>query len=141
MTSEPDWLASRSALSVLIGWTLSARDRPDPSTLRASTTPRIGLSLGTLQEERWQRDRTGSWPVPSELGAEVLVQSGNSETARQVQDIESLLSRGVDVLVVVAHDPTAMARAVAVAPSGRRPRDLLRPADHRLRGRPLSQLR
>ena len=51
----------------------------------------------------------------TELGAEVLVQSGNSETARQLQDIESLLSRGVDVLVVVAHDPTAMGRAVASA--------------------------
>ena len=45
----------------------------------------------------------------------MIVQSGNSETARQLQDIESLLSRGVQVLVVVAHDPTAMGRAVAAA--------------------------
>jgi D-xylose transport system substrate-binding protein len=45
----------------------------------------------------------------------VLVQSGNSETARQLQDIESLLSRGIQVLVVVAHDPTAMGRAVEAA--------------------------
>src|SRR5262249_23669500 len=50
-----------------------------------------------------------------QLGAEVLVQSGNSDTARQLQDIESLLSRGIDVLVVVAHDPTAMGRAVAAS--------------------------
>ena len=45
----------------------------------------------------------------------MLVQSGNSDTARQLQDIESLLSRGVQVLVVVAHDPTAMGRAVNAA--------------------------
>ncbi len=45
----------------------------------------------------------------------MLVQSGNSDTARQLQDIESLLSRGVQVLVVVAHDPTAMGRAVDAA--------------------------
>ena len=45
----------------------------------------------------------------------MLVQSGNSDTARQLQDIESLLSRGVQVLVVVAHYPTAMGRAVDAA--------------------------
>ncbi|MFO0890546.1 MAG: substrate-binding domain-containing protein [Isosphaeraceae bacterium] len=100
-------------LSVLIGLTLGARDRPGAGTgSEVRQRPRIGLSLGTLQEERWQRDRERFVARAEQLGAEVLVQSGNSETARQIQDIESLLSRGVDVLVVVAHDPTAMGRAV-----------------------------
>jgi D-xylose transport system substrate-binding protein len=75
----------------------------------------IGLSLGTLQEERWQRDRDRFVARAEGQGARVLVQSGNSDTARQLQDIESLLSRGVQVLVVVAHDPTAMGRAVSAA--------------------------
>jgi D-xylose transport system substrate-binding protein len=102
-------------LSVLIGMTIAGRERNGGSGAHSSTRPRIGLSLGTLQEERWQRDRDRIVMRAEQLGAEVLAQSGNSDTARQLQDIESLLSRGVDVLVVVAHDPTAMGQAVAAA--------------------------
>jgi D-xylose transport system substrate-binding protein len=102
-------------LSVLIGLTLGAGGRERAGGSRSVSAPRIGLSLGTLQEERWQRDRDRFVAHAGSLGAEVLVQAGNSETARQFQDIESLLSRGVDVLVVVAHDPTAMNKAVSAA--------------------------
>jgi D-xylose transport system substrate-binding protein len=102
-------------LSLAIGLTLAARPRSGVAHARSAGRPRIGLSLGTLQEERWQHDRDRLVARATQLGAEVLVQSGNSDTARQLQDIESLLSRGIDVLVVVAHDPTAMGRAVASA--------------------------
>ncbi len=102
-------------LSVLIGITIAERGRDGARLRREGSIPRIGLSLGTLQEERWQRDRDRFIARSKELGAEVFVQSGNSETARQMQDIESLLSRGIQVLVVVAHDPTAMGRAVNAA--------------------------
>lgn len=102
-------------LSVLIGATIAGRDRDTSPGARSSDVPLIGLSLGTLQEERWQRDRDRFVARAGELGARVVVQSGNSETARQLQDIESLLSRGIQVLVVVAHDPTAMGRAVDAA--------------------------
>jgi len=102
-------------LSVLTGLVLSGRaSRPLRSTHDGHKVL-IGLSLGTLQEERWQRDRERFVKRAEELGALVLVQSGNSDTARQTQDIESLLSRGVDILVVVAHDPTAMKRPVDAA--------------------------
>ena len=101
-------------LSVLIGATIAGRGR-EAAPARAGEPPLIGLSLGTLQEERWQRDRDRFVARAEDLGARVLVQSGNSDTARQLQDIESLLSRGIQVLVVVAHDPTAMGRAVDAA--------------------------
>jgi D-xylose transport system substrate-binding protein len=102
-------------LSVLIGATIAGRGRDPVPSSRAADMPLIGLSLGTLQEERWQRDRDRFVARAEELGAQVIVQSGNNDTARQLQDIESLLSRGVQVLVVVAHDPTAMGRAVDAA--------------------------
>ena len=58
----------------------------------------------------------------------MLVQSGNSDGLRQVQDIEALLSRGIDCLVVVAFNPAAMQKAVnTVKAAG--VRDLLRPDD------------
>jgi len=102
-------------LSVAIGWTISKQGQTDLPADSAQQPPLIGLSLGTLKEERWQRDRDHFVARANEIGAEVLVQSGNSDGMRQMQDIEALISRGVDVLVVVAFNPAAMAKAVAAA--------------------------
>lgn len=77
--------------------------------------PVIGLSLDTLKEERWQRDRDLFIAEAEKLGATVVVQSANSDDTRQVRDIESLISRGVDVLVVVPHNGAAMSRAMKSA--------------------------
>lgn len=77
--------------------------------------PLIGLSLDTLKEERWQHDRDTFTAAAEKLGAKVIVQSANSDDTRQVRDIESLISRGVDVLVVVPHNGAAMTRAVKSA--------------------------
>src|ERR1041384_4773467 len=77
--------------------------------------PVIGLSLDTLKEERWQRDRDTFIAEAKKLGAEVIVQSANSDDTRQVRDVESLISRNVDVLVIVPHNGSAMTRAVKSA--------------------------
>ncbi len=75
----------------------------------------IGMSLDTLKEERWQRDRDNFTKAAGDLGAEVIVQSANSDDIRQVRDIESLITRGVDVLVIAAHNAEALGRAVKSA--------------------------
>ena len=72
----------------------------------------IGLSMDTLQEERWQSDRDLFVARAKELGAEVLVQAANGDDAKQIQDVESLLSRRVAALVIIPHDGRAMAKAV-----------------------------
>jgi D-xylose transport system substrate-binding protein len=77
--------------------------------------PVIGLSLDTLKEERWQRDRDTFVAEAQRLGATVIVQSANSDDTRQVRDVESLISRQVDVLVIVPHNGAAMTRAVKSA--------------------------
>jgi D-xylose transport system substrate-binding protein len=81
----------------------------------AKDKPVIGLSLDTLKEERWQRDRDTFTAEAQKLGATVIVQSANSDDTRQVRDVESLISRGVDVLVIVPHNGAAMTRAVKSA--------------------------
>jgi len=75
----------------------------------------IGLSLDTLKEARWQTDRDIFVKRATELGAKVLVQSANSDDARQIGDVETLITNKVDVLVIVPHDGTAMAKAVRMA--------------------------
>jgi D-xylose transport system substrate-binding protein len=86
------------------------------TTLFASKEhPVIGLSLDTLKEERWQRDRDTFKAEAEKLGATVIVQSANSDDTRQTRDVESLISRRVDVLVIVAHNGSALDRAVKSA--------------------------
>lgn len=75
----------------------------------------IGLSMDTLQEERWQRDRDLFVAKAEELGAEVIVQAANSDDAVQISQAENLISQGVDVLVVIPHNAAASAAIVEKA--------------------------
>lgn len=75
----------------------------------------IGLSLDTLKEERWQRDRAAFVARAKALGAEVIDLSANSNDTQQVRDVESLITAAVKVLVIVPHNGAAMAKAVGLA--------------------------
>jgi len=76
---------------------------------------KIGLSLDTLKEERWQHDRDLFVARCQELGAEVLVQAANSQDALQNSQAENLLTQGVNVLVVVPHNGKSAATMVESA--------------------------
>jgi D-xylose transport system substrate-binding protein len=65
---------------------------------------RIGLSMDTLKEERWQKDRDLFTRRAEELGAEVIVQSADGNDETQVKQAESLFTQGIDVLVVIPHN-------------------------------------
>ncbi len=102
------------ALSLATGFALSrGGGAAAPAGKRAR--PLIGFSMDTLKEERWLKDRDLFSAKAAELGADVLVQAANGDDTRQIQDIEALLSRGVDALVVVPHNGAAMAKAVTLA--------------------------
>lgn len=77
--------------------------------------PRIGLSMDTLKEERWQGDRDLFKARAEALGAELFVLAANGDDNRQIRDVETLISKGVDVLVIIPHNGAAMARAVQLA--------------------------
>lgn len=100
-------------LSVLLGMALH-REREERGK-RGGGKPRIGLSLDTLKEERWQRDRDTFVARAEQLGAEVIVLSANSDDVQQIKDCNSLLSQNIDVLVIAPHNGDAMSKAVEEA--------------------------
>jgi D-xylose transport system substrate-binding protein len=99
-------------LSLLIGLTLR---RGTGLAAAGPHRPVIGFSMDTLKEERWQRDKDLFTARVHELGADVLVQSANSDDVRQLKDVEALISNRVDALVIIPHDGAAMAKAVRLA--------------------------
>lgn len=77
--------------------------------------PKIGFSIDDLRIERWTRDRDFFIAAADQLGAKVYVQSADASEQRQMAQIENLISRGVDVLVIVPYNATVLANAVAQA--------------------------
>jgi D-xylose transport system substrate-binding protein len=86
-----------------------------PVAEKKSGKIRIGLSMDTLKEERWQKDRDIFVKKAEELGAEVLVQAADGKDETQIKQAESLLTQGVDVLVVIPHNGEVSATIVESA--------------------------
>jgi D-xylose transport system substrate-binding protein len=93
---------------VSLGWA-------NPPTGGGMKKVRIGLSMDTLKEERWQRDRDLFVKKAEALGAQVLVQAANGNDALQNSQAENLLTQGVDVLVVVPHNGVTAGSIVKAA--------------------------
>lgn len=112
MSAKTILTAVSLALSVLIGLVLSRGGRAEAPAQEAQGSVHIGLSLDTLKEARWGKDRDAFQAHAKQLGARITVLSANSDDNRQVMDVNSLITSQVDVLVVVPHDGKAMAKAV-----------------------------
>ena len=95
--------------------TLSAFSFPQARAADAGKKIRIGLSMDTLKEERWQKDRDFFVKKAKELGAEVLVQAANSNDNLQLSQAENLLTQGIDILMVVPHNGVTAASIVESA--------------------------
>ena len=102
-------------LSIITGLVLARSGRSGVALKPGQARPVIGLSLDTLKEERWQRDRDTFVKKAMELGADVKVQDANSDDVRQVADVQTLITLGVDVIVIAPHNGDAMAKAVNLA--------------------------
>lgn len=74
----------------------------------------IGMSFDTFVLERWIRDRDIFVSTASELGAEVNVQNANGDADEQASQIEYLIDKGMDVLVIIAVDGTSPALESAI---------------------------
>lgn len=115
-------------LSILIGCTSSVgeyNDKDDQSYLEQGSEEendevlnealKIGLSMDTLEEERWVKDRDMFVDAVEALGAKVEVKAANGNDALQIAQAETLISQGIDLLVLVPHNAEAAATIVGKA--------------------------
>ncbi|MFS0671747.1 D-xylose ABC transporter substrate-binding protein [Ornithinibacillus sp. 179-J 7C1 HS] len=78
---------------------------------------KIGFSMDTLEEERWAKDRDLFREELEALGAEVEIMVANENAAVQLSQIETMISNGTDLLVVVPYYTETAAAVVEKAHS------------------------
>jgi len=100
---------------------LAACVNPSEEKATATNAPspdrpvRIGFSMDTLKEERWQRDKALVEQRAKEVGAVLDVQVANGDDAVQTRQADNMLTKGVDVLIVAPHNGEIAASIVEAA--------------------------
>lgn len=91
---------------------------PGPSANNAKDPNRklkIGFAMATVKEERWQRDRDAFEAHCKKVNVECLITVADNNSSRQANDVDNLLTQGVDVLVIAPQEATEAAAMVEKA--------------------------
>jgi putative multiple sugar transport system substrate-binding protein len=75
----------------------------------------VGVVLPTREEPRWIQDETRFRDAFAELGTEVEILFSEGDSSRELANVQDLITRGVQVLIITPHDATAAAAAAEAA--------------------------
>ncbi len=78
-------------------------------------TGKVGIVLPTKDEPRWIQDETRFKEALTSAGYEVEILFSQGDSAKEKANVEALLSKGIQVLVICPQDGTAAAAAVEEA--------------------------
>ncbi|MFD0966970.1 D-xylose ABC transporter substrate-binding protein [Seminibacterium arietis] len=76
---------------------------------------KIGMSIDDLRLERWQKDRDIFVKKAETLGAKVFVQSANGDATAQISQIENMLNKDIDVLVIIPFNGEVLSNVISEA--------------------------
>lgn len=76
---------------------------------------KIGFAMDTLKEERWQRDHDAFKAHCEALNVSCEITVADNKADKQANDVDNLLTKGIDVLVIAPHDATQAASMVEKA--------------------------
>ncbi|WP_304172991.1 sugar ABC transporter substrate-binding protein [Limnochorda pilosa] len=102
-------IALCTALLIFLGSVVPALAANDKIT--------IGVSIRSLSEERWARERDMMAEKAKELGVDIIFTDANNDEFVQNSQIENLIARGVDVIIIIARNSDTAAAAVEMASS------------------------
>jgi D-xylose transport system substrate-binding protein len=89
-----------------------ATNAPTGSDPTSTGAVKIGFAMATLEEERWVRDKEAFEAHCKKLNVECVVTVANKRADKQANDVDILLTQGVNVLVIAPHDATQAAAMV-----------------------------
>lgn len=73
---------------------------------------KIGFAMDTLKEERWQRDRDAFEARCKQLNVDCVITVANNVADKQANDVDNLLTQGIDALVIAPSNATQAASMV-----------------------------
>jgi D-xylose transport system substrate-binding protein len=75
----------------------------------------VGVSWSNFQEERWKTDEAAIKKALNAAGAKYISADAQASPTKQLTDVESLISKGANVLIILAMDSEAILPAVKKA--------------------------
>jgi D-xylose transport system substrate-binding protein len=81
----------------------------------AAGKPVIGVSWSNFQEERWKTDEAAIKAAIEKAGGSYISADAQSNPGKQLTDIESLITKGANALIVLAQDSDAIRPAIEKA--------------------------
>jgi D-xylose transport system substrate-binding protein len=75
----------------------------------------VGVSWSNFQEERWKTDEAAIKGALEKAGAKYISADAQASPTKQLTDVESLISKGANVLIILAMDSEAILPAVKKA--------------------------
>ena len=92
-----------------------ARQNGTTTTANSGGRIKIGFSMATLKEERWQRDRQAFEAHCKQMNVECVITVADGKADKQANDVDNLLTQGINVLVIAPQDATQAASMVEKA--------------------------
>src|SRR3990172_405000 len=109
-------------IMVVSGMTLAACATPTPTTAPTTAAPQppattlaVGIVLPTKNEPRWIQDETRFNDALKAAGYTVEILFSQGSSAKEKENVESLISKGVKVIIITPQDATAAAAAAEEA--------------------------
>jgi len=81
----------------------------------AAGKPVIGVSWSNFQEERWKTDEAAIKAAIEKAGGTYISADAQSNPGKQLTDVESLITKGANALIVLAQDSDAIRPAIEKA--------------------------
>ena len=85
------------------------------SETAAEVAGKVGIVLPTKDEPRWVQDETRFKEALAAAGYEVEILFSQGDSAKEKANVEDLITKGVQVLIITPHDGTAAAAAAEAA--------------------------
>ena len=85
------------------------------STVALAADITVGVSWSNFREERWKTDEAAILGALDAAGAKYLSADAQTSAAKQLADVESLITQGVDALIILAQDSAAIGPALDAA--------------------------
>lgn len=115
-TGKTKWISVLCLLLMLLLTACGSMDTSkETADIREEEKIQIGMSFDSFVIERWQRDRDVFVSTAKELGAEVNVQNANGDLEEQKKQIDYLIEKGMDVIVVICIDSDGLKSSVEKA--------------------------